>query len=154
TASVTIPLNASLSSGVYYIIVQTDALSTQPESSETNNTRSEAISLTLPPLPDLAVSDIVAPVEAISGQQVRLSWTLSNRGTSDASGTWTDYVYLSSDAAVGNDQFFGAFDFTGTIAAGQSVTRTQTINLPLNFSGNRWVIVQTDATNQIFEHTN
>src|SRR5262249_44425553 len=77
TGSVTIPLSASLASGIYYIIVQTDALGTQPESSETNNTRSEAISLTLPPLPDLMVSDIAAPVEAISGQQVPISWTLT-----------------------------------------------------------------------------
>ncbi|MBI2875792.1 MAG: right-handed parallel beta-helix repeat-containing protein, partial [Candidatus Tectomicrobia bacterium] len=155
TASVTLPLNASAAEGSHYIIVETDALRTQPESSETNNLdTSEAVSLTLPPIPDLVVSDIVAPIEAISGQQIPISWILTNRGTGEASGTWTDYVYLSADQAVGNDQFFGAFTFEGTLGAGQSVTRTQMITLPINLSGNRWVIVQTDANNWIFEHAN
>ncbi|MDH7498796.1 MAG: CARDB domain-containing protein, partial [candidate division NC10 bacterium] len=153
SASVTLPLNASVAEGPHFIIVQTDGLGTQPESADTNNTgRSEPLLLTLPPLPDLVVSDIMAPVEAISGQKIPVSWTLTNQGMEGASGTWTDYVYLSSDPMVGGDQLLGAFPFTGSIAPGQSVSRTQEITLPMDLQGQHWVIVLTDGQNQVFEH--
>jgi RHS repeat-associated protein len=155
TASVALPLSVSVTDGTYFILVQTDASDTQAESSEANNIRAgAAMQLTLPPLPDLAVSGIVAPVEALSGQQIPISWTVKNQGSGAASGTWTDRLFLSADAAAGGDQFFGSFSFTGTIPAGESVTRTQTITLPNAVSGDRWVIVKTDAANQVFEHAN
>ena len=59
-----------------------------------------------------------------------------------------------SDAVAGNDQFFGSFSFTGTIAAGQSIVRTQTITTPINLRGNRWAVVRTEVGNTIYEHAN
>src|SRR5262249_36713302 len=99
----------------------------------------------------LEVVTVTAPVEVISGQQIQLSWTIRNRGTRDASGTWNDHVYLSTDAAVGNDQFLQAFSFTGTIPAGGSVTRTQAVTIPITLSGDRWFVVRADANNALFE---
>jgi RHS repeat-associated protein len=150
----TLPLQATLSDGTYYILVKTDADSKQPEANETNNTGSASLSLALPPLPDLVVSNIVAPVEGLSGQQIEIAWAVTNQGNGDAAGTWTDKVYLSSDSTIGGDRLFGEFSFTGTIAAGASVVRKQLITLPRDLRGNRWVIVQTDANNQLFEHAN
>jgi RHS repeat-associated protein len=152
TANVTLPLNMQSASGTYYIFVKADVYGQQPESSETNNTRFEAISLQLPPLPDLMVSEISAPVDAISGQTIPVSWTITNQGTATASGRWNDVLWLSSDSNAGNDQWFGAFEFEGEIAAGQSITRIQNITLPGILSGDRWFIVTTDYNNQIFEH--
>ena len=151
---VTLPLQLSLVPGNYFILVQTDALGTQPESNETNNVAvSEVLPIELPPLPDLVVSDIAAPLEAFSSQQIDISWTLTNQGTADASGVWNDQVFLSPDNVVGgNDVFYGSFEFAGTIPAGQSVVRTQRITLPRVISGDWWVVVRTDSGNKIFEH--
>lgn len=152
TTTVTLPLNAELPAGTYFIIVLTDGLHEQPETNETNNFEvSEAISITIPDLPDLVVSDISAPLEALSGQDIPISWTITNQGSGDAVGTFRDQLFLSSDAFVGSDQFFGEFELTGTIPAGGSITRTQTITLPINLGTDRYVIVRTDIDDQIFE---
>src|SRR5262249_34480908 len=151
--SVTLPLDASLSEGTYFLFVLTDVLNEQPEDNESNNRIvSGPLALTLPPLPDLVVSDITAPAEAFSNQSVQVSWVLTNQGTSAASGTWTDKVFLSPDNQSGGDSLLGSFDFTGTIAPGQSLTRTQTVFIPFELSGQRFFVVQTDAGNAIFEH--
>jgi subtilase family serine protease len=153
SATLSLPLTALLLAGNYHLLVQTDAFRVQPESVEGNNVvASQPMTLTLPPLPDLVVSNIVAPIEGLSGQQVEITWTVTNQGTATATGTWTDQVYLSADSALGGDQLFGTFDFTGTIRAGESITRKQVITLPVDITGDRWVVVQTDANNRLFEH--
>ena len=155
TQSVTLPLNLTVVPGTYFILVRTDALGEQPESNEGNNTQvGEALVVTLPPLPDLVVSEIVAPVKALSDQNVDVTWTLRNQGSGDVTGAWRDYVFLSADSTIGNDQFFGAFDFEGTIPAGETITRVQTIHLPRDMQGQRWFVVQTDVHNSVFEHGN
>jgi subtilase family serine protease len=120
----------------------------QGETNENNNVRAVPIQLSGP---DLVVSNIVAPIEGLSGQQIDIAWTVTNQGSEDATGTWIDTIYLSSDQEPGQDQYFGDFSFTGTIAAGQSVVRQQTITLPVDLSGDHWVIVQTNADNQFAE---
>jgi subtilase family serine protease len=162
TESVSLPLNQSVSDGSYRIIVQTDSDSwmyygygNQPESNEGNNQRtSVALTLTVPPMPDLVVSAIATPIEGLSGQQIEVVWTVTNQGTGDATGAWTDKVYLSTDASIGQDQIYGTFPFTGTIKAGESVIRKQLLTLPNDLQGNYWVAVRTDADQQIYEHTN
>lgn len=153
TASITLPLDAELFDGNYFILVQADALGQQPESNESNNSRvSELMTLTLPPLPDLVVSQIITPVEGLSGQPIEVTWRVKNQGNGAATGTWTDKIYLSNDPMVGDDQLFGSFSYTGTLAANSEVVRRQLITLPKDWSGQHWVIVQTDADNQLFEH--
>ena len=51
------------------------------------------------PLPDLTVTNVLAPATAISGQTISLSWTVKNvgLGRTPANKTWTDAVYLSFD---------------------------------------------------------
>ena len=150
--AVTLPLTNDLTPGTYQIIVQTDATNTQPELNENNNTDLTPVNLTLPPLPDLVVSDITAPAQMFSNQDVDITWTLTNQGGADLTGSWTDFVFLSDDDTVGDDQFFGSFNFSGTIAAGGSINRTQTISVPFNITGNHFVVVQTDVNNTVFEH--
>ncbi|MCZ8191304.1 MAG: right-handed parallel beta-helix repeat-containing protein, partial [Microcystis sp. LE19-338.1B] len=102
-------------------------------------------------LPDLVVSNIVAPLDARSGGAIDVTWRVTNQGNITASGTWVDYVYLSENGALGNDQFLGSFSFTGTLAPGASIDRTQTVTLPLATNGDRWIVVMTDANNAIKE---
>nr|NCR88478.1 hypothetical protein [Microcystis aeruginosa G13-10] len=102
-------------------------------------------------LPDLVVSNIVAPLNAGSGGAIDVTWRVTNQGNITASGTWVDYVYLSENGAIGNDQFLGSFSFTGTLSPGASIDRTQTVTLPLATNGDRWLVVTTDANNVIKE---
>ena len=153
TASVTLPLSNTVVDGSYYILVKTDADTNQTELDENNNVAKSAIALTVPPTPDLVVSNIVAPTEAFSGQDIEVTWTITNNGDANATGTWTDTIYLSNDAEVGADQQYGSFSFTGTIEVGQSIERKQVITLPIDLNDTRHIIVKTDANNQLFEYT-
>ena len=152
TVTVTLPLDSAMSDGIYYLLVRTDALNTQPENNENNNINPEPITLSVPPLPDLIVSDIDAPIEGLSGQTLQYSWTVTNQGDGDAAGTWYDRVFLSTDQSLGSDLYLGDFSFTGTIGAGQSITRTQSYTLPIAMEGDRWFIITTDRGNQLYEH--
>lgn len=151
SVSVPLPLISDLSDGDFFILIQTDSGGTQPEASETNNVMAHPIQLALPPIPDLIVSDIVAPVEALSGQQIPITWTVTNQGTGPATGTWNDAIFVTDDGTV-TKLFLEAFEFVGTIPAGGSVTRTQNVTLPINASGIHAMIIATDFGDVIFEH--
>lgn len=151
TFEATIPLDSASTPGTRFINVRTDEFFQRQESDETNNTDSVAIALSLPPLPDLVVSDVVIPESTLSGQQTPIQWTITNEGAAPATGTWTDYVSLSSDDNPDTVQQVFSFSFTGSIAPGASVTRIQNITVPDGFTGDQWVVVQTDRFNQIIE---
>ena len=154
TVSITLPLDSSITEGSYFILAQTDSFGEQVETDNNNNLNLDPIELTLPPLPDLIVSDISAPIEAFSGQNIVVSWTLTNQGEASASGTWTDRVFLSDDLDIGSDQLLDSFVFTGILDPGESITRQQVVMLPADLEGDRFIVVTTDASNQIFEFTN
>lgn len=137
--------------GQYYLLVAADATSRVYESEENNNVIARPLQLHIPPVPDLAVHAITAPVEALSGQEVEVTWVLTNRGSATAFGPFHDRVYLASTAGGGGLVTYGTFEFTGTIGPGEAVQRVQRINLPLNLSGERWVVVTTDIHNRVFE---
>ncbi|MBD2169240.1 DUF4114 domain-containing protein [Calothrix membranacea FACHB-236] len=154
TQNITIPNN--IVTGSYYLLFVTDKYfnyydNRQIEADETNNVKAVPIQLGALDV-DLVVSDVSAPIEALTGQEIEIAWTVTNQGTENATGTWTDYIYLSDDTNVGNDQFYGSFLFTGTIAGGESIERRQSITLPDNLSGDRYLIVRTDANNQLLEY--
>ncbi len=152
--SVTLPLNATLFGGTYQILVRTNATGSQAELSTSNNVTGNTVTIALPALPDLRVTNIVTPSAAFSNERIEIEWTVTNEGTGAASGTWNDTIYLSTDQVFGNgnDQSFGSFSFTGTILPGQSIVRRQVIQLPVVYSGVRYAIVVTDSGNAVFEH--
>ena len=151
SASIILPLDSSIAEGTYFILAQTDSFKEQVESDDNNNLNAYQIELTIPPLPDLIVSDLIAPIEAFSGQNIVVSWTLTNQGQAAASGTWTDRVFLSEDLNVGGDRLLDSFSFTGIVEPGESITRQQVVTLPLDLEGDRYVVISTDTGNQIFE---
>ncbi|WP_182867972.1 carboxypeptidase regulatory-like domain-containing protein [Rhodopirellula sp. JC639] len=151
--SVPLPLTQSLDAGQYYVLIEADSEQQQPEIDEQNNLAVSApVTISLPSLPNLVVTNIDAPAEALSGQQIPIGWTLTNQGSAPASGTWRDTVFLSDDDLIGGDQYFGDFAFTGTILPGQSVTRRQTIRLPISLSGAHRAVVATDSSSNVYEH--
>ena len=101
--------------------------------------------------PEVVVSGIAAPAAAQAGEQVPITWILTNQGSATAVGPWTDAVYLASDAAGDNLIPLGTALFSGTIAPSQSVTVQDTVILPGSLAGNEWLVVRTDVGNQLNE---
>ncbi|MCX8158004.1 MAG: PA14 domain-containing protein [Verrucomicrobiae bacterium] len=154
-ASVVIPFGATLESRTYYLIVVTDFNNRQPESNDGNNSRiPSALTVTAPPLPDLAVTGVQAPLVGVPGQPVELVWTVTNVGNAAANGPWVETVYVSGDDQIGGDLSVASFTFTNSLAAGEFVTRTQAVTLPGNtFIGNLYFVVSADSSLLVREVT-
>jgi len=151
-ASYSITRNINLpnfATGNRYLIFVADGSGGQGETNETNNTRAVAINLNAP---DLIVSEITAPVESLSGQPIEINWTVKNQGAATAEGTWYDYVYLVNTATSAT-QYVGIFEYSGSLAAGASLNRTQSYGVPLSLTGNYRVVVTTDFYGQLAEGT-
>jgi len=118
---------------------------------ETNNSATASVASELAPYPDLLVTDVVAALVGAAGEQIEVTWTVHNQGDAPAGG-WTDNIYLSHDAVMGGDTYLASFASSTTLAVGESVTRTERIARPRYGTGDRWVIVRTDASNALFEH--
>ncbi|HQU47058.1 MAG TPA: CARDB domain-containing protein, partial [Pirellulales bacterium] len=157
--TVSIPDFAPL--GGDFLLVQTNELeggqyaqAETDQANDTNNLAAVPITLTAPGV-NLAISASASTtptsspltVEAGNGQQLNLSWTVTNNGTADANSTWTDHVFLAQDANFDN------FDHSATslvhssepgLAAGASYTENHTVIVPNLPAGNRDLVFVTD----------
>ena len=157
---VNLPLPGGLSPGNYFLVVQADADGSLIESTEANNLLGKPLILTLPPLPDLVAGQCVTPAQANAGQTIQVSWAVTNVGAANLSGSWRESVYLVA-ANQSLAQFatnpaayplVGAFQFTNTLVAGASVTRTQQVTIPLtSAAGDLRAAVFVDGDNTVPE---
>lgn len=157
TARFTLPVHNGNTgfSGRLRAQVSTDALGEVSEYPlDDNNSRLDLNQLvvSLPPLPNLTVGDIVVPLDALTETDIPLRWTISNTGAAAIEGGWTDYLYLSADGIIdGNDRLVGAYSIEAGLAAGASIERVQTYTVPQDLVGTWRLLVRTDAGGQIFE---
>jgi len=151
TQSVTIPLETALPAGNYFIVVAVDSPDAQPESNEGNNLGAAAITLTQPPLPDLAFAEFDPPVRLFPGAAMPFNWAVTNQGSLDVTnGTWRERVSFSN--GVVGLVTLAEFDVTNTLAAGQSIARTQQIVFPPEFPADPgFLLVAVDYFDQIVE---
>lgn len=77
-------------------------------------------------------------------------YRIENRGTREAAGSWSQRVFFSTDALVGDDTLAAQNDFNGTLGAGQFFEQSVRVKLP-NQVGRAWVVVQTDHANSLAE---
>ncbi|MBI5386506.1 MAG: DUF11 domain-containing protein, partial [Verrucomicrobia bacterium] len=151
TQPVTFPLTTSSTPGDFFFIVVTDTTGVQSESSEANNLRSTPITLTLPPRPDLAIEEVLAPDFARAGLPVELVWTVTNRGSLTLIDVaWTEAISLSN--ANGTVTALAEFRATNSLASGEWLNRTQTVVLPSSLlAGDVRFFVRADAHSQVVE---
>jgi hypothetical protein len=145
TATITLPLDRTTISGTYYVLVETDALGQVPDPTITDNFGSQAIALTLPPLPDLTPGSLSLPAQGYNGQKIVVSWIDANGGTAGAVGPWTDNIYLAGDAQGDNAALVGQATFPNLLAIGQTVPLAQPIYLPAT-PGTYYLEVVADAS--------
>ena len=134
----------------YYFVVQTNTFGGPFEIDLTNNAAIASQPIILQAI-DLVVSSISPPLVAFSGQQMLVTWTITNQGSGDFTGTFIDRFWLSDDTVIGGDVFVGGRPFTGSIASGETITRTHFLNIPDGLEGLYYLVVRTDATDLVFE---
>lgn len=150
SASVQIP---RVSDGTYFLFVKADSGNNVAEGArEDNNTVSRAIQVTTPPV-DLQVASVSVPEGGVSGQSLRVSWTVRNTGTVPTrTGNWTDAVYLSRDQVRDStDPILGFVTHSGALAAGASYPQSLDVNIPAGLSGPYYVLVYTDRNDAVVE---
>ena len=142
--------------GSYYLIAQTDSTNQVFEQNKVNNVTEIPINL-VSQQPDLVVTNVVSDTNLFAGQGVQVSWTVSNQGSGDTfPDSWQDTVVLSRDSILGNadDIVLQSFTHTGKLNPGQSYKQSELLSLPAAASGNYYVFVQTDSSNNVFEGIN
>src|SRR5262249_46659202 len=146
---VTLP---DLADGTYQVLVFTDATDTVFESThDANNLLAAANTLTLHHA-DLRSTFLAAPASALTGDTVVIEWSTLNAGTGTTVAGWVDRVYLSADQQLsGSDRLLGARTFGGPLNPGEAASGLLTVTLPLDVTGNLYLLLVTDATNQVRE---
>ncbi|MDZ4804357.1 MAG: CARDB domain-containing protein [Candidatus Eisenbacteria bacterium] len=152
SAQVTLPNGTQ---GTYYFLVHADRSLSVQELDDGDNTRAtlSAATVTVPPWPDLLVTDVTAPSSAVAGTPINVTWQVTNDGGAPSHGSWVDRVILSTSPSVASGTVLGAFLRPGTPGVGASYSLTGTLTLPSSLSGTYYVHVQTDYENRLFEHT-
>ena len=152
TLAVTLPAEIQ---GNFFVHVVADAADQVIESSEVNNSlaATNTLQITLRPVPDLAVVSVATPADGFSGQLFELSWTVTNRGSATAEGTWYDSVYLSLDPQFEPDldTYIGYAERPHVLTNGQSYTQTAQLEIPTDVSGLFYVFVVCDSTERVNE---
>ncbi len=101
-------------------------------------------------LPDLQVTALNAPTNALSKQAIDVSFRIENKGFSAAVGGFVQRVLLSNDPLPGDDALLSQTTFNNALPVGGFFGQTLRVNLPEK-PGQYWLVVTTDATGQIGE---
>jgi subtilase family serine protease len=159
--------------GTYQVVVTTDIGGRLNEENSNNNKLVRNITLNVPPLPDLIVTNVQAPAQAFAGQDIDINWTIQNVGDAPAKHTrsddngpsyWRDRVYLSRDTTLNTSQdrlIFTTPSRYSPLAAGASYPEnTQThapaheaqwARIPIDVEGEWYVFVVSDFSNDVYE---
>ncbi len=99
-------------------------------------------------LPELHIQSI-SHSDFVAGEEVTVSWTVSNDGVLGTSGSWYDRIWLTIDNFVSSGEddkyLLGTFDNFAALEPGESYTQTQTVTVPESISGTYYLFVLTDA---------
>ena len=142
-----------LADGNYYIVVSTDSANVVYEHVAEGNNTSVSSNPVAVRHPDLQISALSVPAESVSGTNVLVAWTVTNKGTGVThTGQWYDTIYGSSDATLdAADTLLGEFARNGVLEVNASYSQQQQVLLPNGIFGTYYLIVRTDARNEITE---
>lgn len=139
--------------GNYIILLKTDALDNLYElDHENNNVANQLINIQQAPPSDLVITQIIPPDEAITGENISITYTLKNIGVNPAVGYMKDLVYFSEDTIWDiTDVFFGSVNEYTSLGPDAVANRTVNGILSGIMPGDWHVIVRTDVLNNINE---
>lgn len=137
-----------------------------------NQTSGPVQTFRLVPLPDLTVTNVLAPTTAISGQTISITWTVKNEGPGATLATqiWQDNVYLSFDSLPNmevppnvNPGGWSTLDLpvrplligsklnVASLQPGEQYTNTMDFKLPVTYNFPVYIFVQTNRNKTILE---
>ena len=152
TQAVTIP--ASTPSGTRFILVQADGLGAVVESNEGNNVAAVPITVTAGG-PDLVIEALALSSGSVgAGSSVTVSYRVANRGGTTVTTTYTDRIYLSTNATLGTgDVLIGtSHGHTTDLPGGGTHAHSQAVAIPAGTaSGPYFILVQADAPGVVAE---
>ncbi|MHC1706013.1 MAG: CARDB domain-containing protein [Bacteroidales bacterium] len=152
----TIPIANGIQ-GDYYLILQL-GLSTgsNRELNDENNRRSLPLKITLTDPPDLVLTHVDNQAEAVAGELITVRFTIKNQGSGTTeNGHWTEGIYLSPLPFAGGGSIrLGSYTRGGDLISGEEYTDSVQINIPSTFLGMYYVVIQADASNDVYEHQN
>jgi hypothetical protein len=148
-ASLDVFVPTGVALGHQYLIVETDATGSQPESNTTNDTLAIPIIVAAPDL--LVSSAVITPghAEAGNGATVSVNYTVTNQGPVAALGYWDDAVYLAA-SSTWNAQadtliatIYPQNNPTG-LAPGAHYSEQETLTIPNTVAGADYLIFVTN----------
>lgn len=141
--------------GTYYLIALADYDNRLTEfdpnfNAEANNASPvKEIELTTIP-PDLQITNFqITPPITTAGQNVSLSWTVTNTGAGPAVGAWTDRAAVHTTGF--NPVTLASAQRQGPLAPGASYTATVNIAIPTFLLGDSFIRFTTDVNSNIAE---
>ncbi len=144
--------------GTYYLFALTDSRRQIFElNAESNNASQPRPIQIVNASPDLRVTALTQPSTGNAGQQISVNWTVANQGAgATVSTNWTDRVYLSRTQTFDSATalLIGSFDHAGALNSGANYTRAENLTIPNTAQGSYFVIVLTDANNELEECAN
>ncbi|HKZ43853.1 MAG TPA: CARDB domain-containing protein, partial [Anaerolineales bacterium] len=139
--------------GQYILFLSTDIFSKVIDSDRTNNQMAKATAIDLADAVDLTPGITSLPDQGVSGQSVDIAWQVTNLGIGSANGSWHDAVYLSTDSNLdASDHQVVSKIAYGPLGSNVSYPRSATFSLPSTISGNYYILVETDSSDQVYEH--
>ena len=147
--TVAVMLPASATAGTYHVIARANADGTADEASETNNTRSVAITIRVA---DLVVSSLSAPAAAVPGTSIAVTDGTRNASSAVTAASSTTRLYLSAKTTLDDTAVLLGERTVSALAPSTTSAATTTVTIPASTpSGWYYVIAMTDAVRAVAE---
>ena len=153
--AVTVP--AGTAAGSYFLVVQADSLAAVTETNEGNNITAVALAVTPPPptAKDLVTEGLALSAGSVAaGSSVTASYRVANRGTTKVTETYTDKLYLSTNATLeAGDVLLGtSHGHTADLALNATHAHSQAVTVPAGTAaGSYFLVVQADSLAAVTE---
>jgi len=141
-----------LADGNYYILVVSDADGVTFDCRRINNVAAKSIAITQSTLPDLQIDSVKVPINLTTGMSYSIICSISNRGEHVTHGDrWTDAIYLNGQPTLDNAILIGSRIHNGQLEVDNQYSESIGVYIPYVWEGDVFLIVYTDATDQIVE---
>ncbi|MHC1706281.1 MAG: CARDB domain-containing protein [Bacteroidales bacterium] len=149
--------------GEYYLLVVYDIMQLNPDTDRFNDRKiaseagfpAQTVNIQILPSPDFNITELNNPAQVLAGHEYSIYWTVSNDGPVATDSAWFDKIYLSADALIGyGDVLLGSAEHHEALLPGSSYSDSLQITASTTLSGNYYLIIKTDATDEYYEHQN